>query len=96
MMLNEMKLKSGVPYGIRTRVAAVKGQCPRPLDEGDVFALYLNSAFESRISFHELLIFSCYSFQHGVKYKELTHEIHSSDMEYLDNQSSSYTGCGPL
>ncbi len=25
----------GVPYGIRTRVAAVKGQCPRPLDERD-------------------------------------------------------------
>ena len=26
--------KNGDPYGIRTRVAAVKGQCPRPLDEG--------------------------------------------------------------
>jgi hypothetical protein len=26
----------GVPYGIRTRVAAVRGQCPRPLDEGDL------------------------------------------------------------
>ncbi len=26
--------ESGDPYGIRTRVAAVKGQCPRPLDEG--------------------------------------------------------------
>ena len=25
----------GVPYGIRTRVAAVKGRCPEPLDEGD-------------------------------------------------------------
>lgn len=25
----------GIPYGIRTRVAAVKGQCPRPLDERD-------------------------------------------------------------
>ena len=24
----------GDPYGIRTRVAGVKGQCPRPLDEG--------------------------------------------------------------
>jgi hypothetical protein len=26
----------GVPSGIRTRVAAVKGRCPRPLDDGDV------------------------------------------------------------
>ena len=24
----------GDPYGIRTRVAGVKGRCPRPLDEG--------------------------------------------------------------
>jgi hypothetical protein len=26
----------GVPRGIRTPVAAVKGRCPRPLDDGDV------------------------------------------------------------
>lgn len=26
----------GVPYGSRTRVAAVKGRCPGPLDERDV------------------------------------------------------------
>lgn len=26
----------GVSYGIRTRVAAVRGRCPRPLDEGDI------------------------------------------------------------
>ena len=25
----------GVPKGILTPVAAVKGQCPRPLDDGD-------------------------------------------------------------
>src|SRR5437763_8606385 len=25
----------GVPSGIRTRVGAVKGRCPRPLDDGD-------------------------------------------------------------
>jgi hypothetical protein len=29
-------LKIGVPKGIRTPVAAVKGQCPRPLDDGDI------------------------------------------------------------
>ena len=27
---------TGIPHGIRTRVAAVKGRCPRPLDERDV------------------------------------------------------------
>ena len=28
----------GVPNGIRTRVGAVKGRCPRPLDDGDGWA----------------------------------------------------------
>ena len=27
--------RSGVPTGIRTPVTAVKGRCPRPLDDGD-------------------------------------------------------------
>ena len=27
--------KDGVPKGSRTPVAAVKGRCPRPLDDGD-------------------------------------------------------------
>lgn len=26
---------NGVPKGIRTPVTAVKGRCPRPLDDGD-------------------------------------------------------------
>ena len=29
-------LRTGAPYGTRTRVTAVKGRCPRPLDEGRV------------------------------------------------------------
>ena len=28
----------GIPYRIRTGVAAVKGRCPRPLDERDILA----------------------------------------------------------
>ena len=35
---------SGDPYGIRTRVAAVKGQCPRPLDEGVAMTVVLQEA----------------------------------------------------
>ena len=31
----KMLKEIGVPYGNRTRVAAVKGRCPRPLDERD-------------------------------------------------------------
>lgn len=30
-----LQLKNGVPKGIRTPVTAVKGRCPRPLDDGD-------------------------------------------------------------
>jgi hypothetical protein len=40
------KADDGVPSGIRTRVAAVKGQCPRPLDDGDVTAEAMPSGAE--------------------------------------------------
>lgn len=33
-------LSIGVPKGIRTPVTAVKGQCPRPLDDGDTKMQY--------------------------------------------------------
>jgi hypothetical protein len=35
--------KFGVPYGNRTRVAAVKGRCPRPLDERDAYGEQFNA-----------------------------------------------------
>ena len=34
------KKLSGVPKGIRTPVTAVKGRCPRPLDDGDTENCY--------------------------------------------------------
>ncbi len=34
--INQCVVSAGIPYRIRTGVAAVKGQCPRPLDERDV------------------------------------------------------------
>ena len=36
MFIRYVEQLSGVPKGIRTPVAAVKGQCPRPLDDGDM------------------------------------------------------------
>ena len=32
---NKLSHVNGVPKGIRTPVTAVKGRCPRPLDDGD-------------------------------------------------------------
>ena len=32
----QINLTLRAPNGIRTRVTAVKGRCPRPLDDGDV------------------------------------------------------------
>ena len=33
--LERINLEYGVPTGIRTPVTAVKGRCPRPLDDRD-------------------------------------------------------------
>ncbi|OYV16199.1 MAG: Uncharacterized protein CG439_2208 [Methylococcaceae bacterium NSP1-2] len=35
----------GVPKGVRTPVTAVKGQCPRPLDDGDLKLFYKTFTF---------------------------------------------------
>jgi hypothetical protein len=38
-ILSAWFLRNGVPKGVRTPVTAVKGQCPRPLDDGDIQAM---------------------------------------------------------
>ena len=38
---------NGVPKGIRTPVTAVKGRCPRPLDDGDVYDLRTSKSIPS-------------------------------------------------
>ena len=43
--MTEYTLKNGVPKGIRTPVAAVKGQCPRPLDDGDLVSPISGTGF---------------------------------------------------
>ena len=40
--------KDGAPNGTRTRVPALKGRCPRPLDDGDVSARLPSIAASSR------------------------------------------------
>ena len=35
-LCNATLKKDGIPKGIRTPVTAVKGRCPRPLDDGDI------------------------------------------------------------
>ena len=52
-------LEGGVPNGIRTRVAAVRGQCPRPLDDGDE-KMYMTITMDSFKN--QGLWFNCMSF----------------------------------
>ena len=41
-MLAIVQLKIGIPKGIRTPVTAVKGRCPRPLDDRDTELILTN------------------------------------------------------
>ena len=40
----------GVPKGIRTPVTAVKGRCPRPLDDGDGTFIKQDTGLEASLS----------------------------------------------
>ena len=43
-MMSSKCLINGAPYGIRTRVTALRGPCPRPLDEGSGLRIFGRSA----------------------------------------------------
>ena len=45
--------ENGVPTGIRTPVASVKGRCPRPLDDGD---LRISTAFTTLAFYYKTAI----------------------------------------
>ena len=46
-----MRKKSFDPDGIRTRVAALKGPCPRPLDDGASFDAQINQFAQERAQY---------------------------------------------
>ena len=48
MLFKSNLVNFGVPYGSRTRVAAVKGRCPRPLDERDAVGWFTASGLTYR------------------------------------------------
>ena len=48
IVLQPIKSTNGGPKGIRTPVTDVRGQCPRPLDDGTIFLIQFQmSNFES-------------------------------------------------
>lgn len=71
-MMNSVVRISGVPYGIRTRVASVKGTCPRPLDEGDPSCVkrFIAISFGEIKSCFKLILFSRFKDISGITYVE--------------------------
>ena len=60
--LTSLHARSGVPNEIRTRVTAVKGRCPKPLDDGNnllpfFFFIFL---FASAFAFYFLAFASAF------------------------------------
>ena len=51
MFSNKNNNLDGDPYGIRTRVAAVKGRCPKPLDEG----AFINHIHKLKIQSYQVI-----------------------------------------
>ena len=64
---------SGVPKGIRTPVTAVKGRCPRPLDDGDLLKIrvkadkYKSLPKSCQLSFCEAAYFFFRKESHSLK-----------------------------
>lgn len=56
----------GDPYGTRTRVYAVKGRCPRPLDEKVVYNLVPTAGLEPAI--HLERHFKCRAYTYFAKW----------------------------
>ena len=48
------RIKDGVPNGIRTRVLALKGLYPRPLDDGDLLELQVQNYNLARTGFRRV------------------------------------------
>jgi hypothetical protein len=69
--MNIVKHEGGVPYEIRTRVIAVKGRCPRPLDEGDFVFLFGGGKRDRTADLlHAMQALSQLSYTPGVPRKE--------------------------
>ena len=64
--------KFGVPKGIRTPVTAVKGRCPRPLDDGDMITYIGASRDRTGDLLHAMQALSQLSYSPGVYLQKKT------------------------